>query len=451
MEFKNETDVQIAKKMTRTPLLGEKLNSTWNLVLTNEFHMTNHSYLFRTEPGLDRLPLYEGKMIHQFIHTLRPPRYWVNEQEGRTAILGKTPDIGQKLDYQDYRLGFRDVARNTDQRTLISTVIPPAFHGNKLPTVKLLDENGNHLLTDRLQLFLCAILNSFTVDWLLRTKVTTTVNFFYIYQLPVPRLTEQDVAFRMIMERATKLICTTPEFLELWERVMPGSTWSPDVVAIDQAERVRIRAALDGIIAHLYGLSEEEFRHILGTFPLVEQSVKDAALDAYHEFALAPDDFNIAELITKGESDRVEFKVAACWNAHTRAIVREMKDKIVQAVAAFLNKEGGIVLIGVEDNGTIVGLEDDYKAANPQLNKQNRDGYQLFLINTLSDNLGKEFTDFYKISFHTIRGKEVCCIDVQPSNEPVFVRNNSFYVRNGNSKLTLNMKEARAYIKQHWG
>jgi hypothetical protein len=68
MEFNNEADVRIAEKMLRFPLLGEKIEGAWNLKLSNEFHMTNDSHLFKTEPGEGRLPLYEGKMIHQFTH-----------------------------------------------------------------------------------------------------------------------------------------------------------------------------------------------------------------------------------------------------------------------------------------------------------------------------------------------------------------------------------------------
>jgi hypothetical protein len=66
MEFKSDTDVRIAEKMLRFPLLAEKLEGVWNLSLTREFDMTNDSHIFRTEPGAGRLPLYEGKMIHQF-------------------------------------------------------------------------------------------------------------------------------------------------------------------------------------------------------------------------------------------------------------------------------------------------------------------------------------------------------------------------------------------------
>jgi hypothetical protein len=69
MEFKNETDIKIAQKMLAFPLLGEQLKNTWNLKLANEFHMTNDSHLFKTENATGRLPLFEGKMIHQFSST----------------------------------------------------------------------------------------------------------------------------------------------------------------------------------------------------------------------------------------------------------------------------------------------------------------------------------------------------------------------------------------------
>ncbi|MFM6612614.1 MAG: Eco57I restriction-modification methylase domain-containing protein, partial [Dolichospermum sp.] len=89
MEFKSDLDIFIAEKMSRFPLLGEEIQDKWNLKLTQEFNMTNDSHLFKTEPGKGRLPLYEGKMIHQFTHKFAEPRYWVEEEEGRKAVLGK--------------------------------------------------------------------------------------------------------------------------------------------------------------------------------------------------------------------------------------------------------------------------------------------------------------------------------------------------------------------------
>ena len=446
MEFKNEMDVRIAKKMLRFPLLGEKIEGKWNLVLTREFDMTNDSHLFKTEPGPGRLSLYEGKMIWQFDHRFREPRYWVNETEGRKALLGRQEDKGQVLDYQAYRLGFRDIASNTNERTMVSTIIPPTFHGNKIPTVEIFDEADNRILSNAEQLYLCAVWNSFVVDAMLRMKVTTTLNFFYIYQLPIPRLTEQDLEFAPIVNRAAKLICTTPEFDDLAREVGLDSHKNG---VTDLTERARLRAELDGMIAHLYGLTEEEFSHILGTFPLVELSVKEATLDAYRTLAPNPDDLQLLDMISKGESDRLEFKVAAYWNSFKKTKDSTMRDNITQGVAAFINStEGGALLIGVDDDCSIVGLEDDYTAVESK--KPGRDSYQLFLRNVLSDSLGGDSTSFYTISFHRLEGKDVCRISVKPAKKPMFLKG-ELYIRGGNQKRKLTPQEAIEYVKQRWG
>lgn len=280
MEFKSDADVAICEKALRFPLLGEEVDCKWRVSFTAEFHMTNDSHLFKPAPGKGRLPLYEGKMIWQFDHRFAEPRYWVDEREARAAVLGRTPDEGQSLDYQAFRMGFRDIASNTNERTMVSTVIPPTFHGNKLPTVRIFDQNGGRAIGDDEQVFLCAVWNSFVIDYLIRMKVTTTLNFFYVYQLPVPRLTCKDKPFSPIVERAVRLICTTPEFDDLAREV---GLKNHRQGATDPTERAKLRAELDGLIAHLYGLTEEEFVHILGTFPLVAEPAKVAAHNAYRD------------------------------------------------------------------------------------------------------------------------------------------------------------------------
>ena len=275
MEFKCDLDVRIAGKMLKFPLLGEKLEGVWNVQFTREFDMTNDSYLFKTEPGQGRLPLYEGKMIWQFDHKLAPPRYWVDEKEGRAAILGREKDTGQKLDYQGYRLGFRNIASNTNERTLITTITPATFCSNSLQTAVRHTQAGNNALTGRSCLWIAAIFNSLPLDYMLRQRVSANINFFYVYQLPVPRLTEKDPPFAPIVERAAHLICTAPEFDSLAKQV--GLKSHKDGVT-DPAQRAKLRAELDALIAHLYGLTEQEFTHILSTFPLVPNETKDAAL-----------------------------------------------------------------------------------------------------------------------------------------------------------------------------
>lgn len=279
MEFRSALDIAIAEKLLRFPLLGQRIEGTWNIALTREFDMTNDSKLFETAPGKGRLPLYEGKMIWQFEHKLAPPRYWVDEKRGRAALIGRGEDRGQPLDYQGFRLGFRDIAASTNERTLICAILPPrVFAGNTLNLESRTASAQRGPMSCAEQLACCALLNSFTADWVIRQKVTSHVNMFYAYQLPLPRLTASDPAFRHIVERAARLICTTHEFDSLAEEVGIGSHENG---ATDPAERARLRAELDGLIAHLYGLTEEEFAHILRAFPLVAGEAKEAALAAY--------------------------------------------------------------------------------------------------------------------------------------------------------------------------
>ncbi|MEK6792069.1 MAG: ATP-binding protein, partial [Deltaproteobacteria bacterium] len=274
MEFKIDLDVVIAEKMFTFPLLGEEISGKWNLRLTAEFHMTNDSYLFKTDSGKGRLPLYEGKMIWQFDHKYLDPRYWVEEKAGRKALFGREKDNGVHLAYEGFRLGFRDITASTNERTMISTVIPLAvFAGNTL-VVSTSPTDGSQLLV------VASLLNSFVIDYVIRQKITSHCNMFYVYQLPVPRLTQKDAAFLPIVERAARLICTAPEFDDLAKEARIKSHKDG---ATDPAERAKLRAELDGFIAHLYGLTEDEFAHILKTFPLVPEPVKIAARNAYHD------------------------------------------------------------------------------------------------------------------------------------------------------------------------
>jgi hypothetical protein len=68
--------------------------------------------------------------------------------------------------------------------------------------------------------------------------------------------------------RASRLTCTTPAFADLWRKVM-AAPWAAGQAATDPAERQRLRDEIDALVAHLYGLTRDEFAHILAAFPLV--------------------------------------------------------------------------------------------------------------------------------------------------------------------------------------
>jgi len=275
MEFKTPLDIHIAEKMLTFPLLGETLEQTWNLKLHREFNMTDDSYLFKTENAAGRLPLYEGKMIHQFTHLWddSKPKYWIDETEGRKALLGKKEDSGQKLDYQCYRLAYRAIASSTNERALIATILPRNIF---CPHSMNLESVIESTISQETRFLLTALFNSFILDWLLRQKVSANLSMFYIYQLPIPRLGIKDKWFKEIVERASGLICTTDEFEELRKELEEQG-----FEIEGNKSREQLRAELDAIVATIYGLSEEELKHILSTFPLVKEEVKRKVLEEF--------------------------------------------------------------------------------------------------------------------------------------------------------------------------
>jgi Alw26I/Eco31I/Esp3I family type II restriction m6 adenine DNA methyltransferase len=276
MEFDSEKEIETAQKMLKHPLLGSYLSDCWNTSFDQELNMTSASKIFRKKAEQGSMPLFEGKMIHQFTHQHSEPRYWITQKEGRKAVLGRVKDNGQEMSYQRYRLGFRDIARNTDSRTLIAAIIPKTFCGNTLPVVGI-PENI------QTQLYLLSCFNSFVIDWLVRQKVTTHCNFFYLYQLPIPRLTSTHPDFRPLVERAARLVGTTPEFDDLLAEVFGKKATHKTHGVTDPQDRLTLRAQIDALVARLYDLTQEEFQHILGTFPLVDESVKTQTLNTYRE------------------------------------------------------------------------------------------------------------------------------------------------------------------------
>ncbi len=268
MEFQTQTDYNVTERIyDKHPLIGEQIDSQWNVKLGTEFHMTSARHLFnRDELGV---PLYEGKMIHQFDAYFSEPRFWIAEKD---------------LRYSQIRLGIRAIAASTNERTLISAMLPAKVGaGNSVLTI-------SEEIAFPHSLYLMSALNSFVLDYTLRMKVTSNINMFYLYQLPVPRLTPGNPYFDALVPRAARLTCTTAAFAPLWETVI-GTPWSLDQAAVAPADRQTLRDELDALIAHLYHLSRADFAHILSTFPLVfpagpaGDAKKAALLRVYDHFA----------------------------------------------------------------------------------------------------------------------------------------------------------------------
>lgn len=210
----------------------------------------------------------------------------------------------------------------------------------------------------------------------------------------------------------------------------------------------RLRAELDGIVAHVYGLTRAEFAHVLATFPLVAQAVKDAALAAYDAQQPRASDAELVALIARGESNALEFKEAARWDASPAKLGEKI---VVKTAVAFLNAQGGDLLLGVRDDGAAVGLAADFATLGK---KPTRDGYEQFLTQLLINALGAPRLAQVETGFHSVDGQDVCRVHVRPSPNPVWAKDGAaerFYMRASNTTRELSPSDAFAYSKERWG
>lgn len=159
---------------------------------------------------------------------------------------------------------------------------------------------------------------------------------------------------------------------------------------------------------------------------------------------------DLPSIIRQGEGPRLEFKSSMRWDMTESRINRALEGVILKTLAGFLNSlEGGTLLIGVADNGDIIGLEKDYQT----LKKTDQDGFEQSLMTAISNNLGADLCVFVHILFHVIEDKDVCRVIVSPASRPVFLEQGStpkFYVRTGGGTHDLNVQEALGFVTSRW-
>ncbi|MBN2100444.1 ATP-binding protein [Candidatus Dojkabacteria bacterium] len=158
----------------------------------------------------------------------------------------------------------------------------------------------------------------------------------------------------------------------------------------------------------------------------------------------------IQDLISEGESTNLEFKATIRWDKRRNQVNKDLEKVVVKEISAFLNSKGGTLLIGVDDDGTVIGLGDDIKT----LRKQNLDGYMQAVVSLISDNIGVQYCSNVDVSFEKINGDDICVLSIRKASGPVFVKNNDkkeFYVRRSNTSRLLDSEETYNYILHTWG
>ena len=309
--FRTRRDADITRRIyERHPVLvdrsGTEERRVWPVRYHRMFDMTNDSGLFRTAPQLESagfypvegnrykkadewyLPLYQGRMISHFDHRANSVR--MNPQNTHNPYLSEAVSDAQHADsgflprtqywvpardvesripgVRGWAIGFRDIARPTDARTLIAAVVPWAGYGNKVPLLL----GGNGLAAACLG----ANLNAIPLDFLARQKVqATNLNWFIVEppELPVIAPNDYDRSFGnttardLVRDHVLRLTYTARDmarFARDLGYVGPPFTWNPE-------QRRHLRARLDALYFHLYGLSREDAAYVLDTFPIVRR------------------------------------------------------------------------------------------------------------------------------------------------------------------------------------
>ena len=149
----------------------------------------------------------------------------------------------------------------------------------------------------------------------------------------------------------------------------------------------------------------------------------------------------IKSTISSGESNSVEFKSTLRWNLKTDRSEMVIEKAWLKSVAAFLNSDGGALLVGVADNGDILGIAAD--------RFDNDDKYLLHVNNRIQQHIGLEHAGFIEYQLVPMDDKRVLLIECQPSPSPVFLKlskEEEFYIRVGPGSRRLSTSEVVAYV-----
>jgi hypothetical protein len=304
LELRGQADMRVARHM----FVGRPDMRAWmtqrNITFGREAHMTDDSHRFTPISHVaadEALPLHEGKTFHQYTDRWKArPRYAI-----RLDAFRDKPAWLRASGH--YRLAFREISRSTDDRTMIAAIIPPGHvFGHKGTCEKSPWERP-----DSTALILCAVFNSFAFDWCVRQKIAASLSLFMLNGCPAPALSK--AAARFLAHSALRLSCYHSGYARLWcEQLGTVPADFPDIESTE--DQITLRAAVDAVVAHAYGLSRNDFHHILTGFshkvhPLSPEQCQ-VAFDSLtecgaHEFYRRHDPFTATPLIDRpGQPER---------------------------------------------------------------------------------------------------------------------------------------------------
>ncbi len=201
-------------------------------------------------------------------------------------------------------------------------------------------------------------------------------------------------------------------------------------------------AVLSASEAHIAFFSESEEESAEDAHTAAFQYCRDIARVCMDYLDHFPND-SIALLVENGETERLEFKSTLRWDLKLGRKSDEVTRASLKTIAAFLNTEGGTLLIGVGDDGGAIGIEKD--------GFENSDKFQLHLYTKISEQMGTDVAMDVQAGIDWYQGKQVCVVRCKSRGRPVYLKNSGkdsdFYVRRGPSSTRLETEALAPYIQ----
>lgn len=200
---------------------------------------------------------------------------------------------------------------------------------------------------------------------------------------------------------------------------------------MDQMVIVMLGAAFVSILFY-YGRHSATMHKVVTNY--LESSIGTMGVEEYEIM-------EIEKALGSGETDKVEFKSTLRTNLSTGEKDPRMEKSVLKTIVAFLNSNGGTLLIGVADDGTILGIDE--------ASFDNRDKLNLHLTNLIASQIGNEFLPYISFRLSDYEGKGIMRVVCKKGDSPVFLKEGkqeTFYVRSGPSSVELHGMDTLNYV-----
>ncbi|EKP0083051.1 class I SAM-dependent DNA methyltransferase, partial [Campylobacter jejuni] len=259
----------------------------------NELHMTNDKDLFIEEFREGLLPLYEGKMIYQFNANFSQATYFLEKAKFDERLKSKElyrakkatgKELNPKLikyDREFFRLGYRAVASDTNERTLIASLLPKncgfghsMFANAPKQYIVKDDEICMDIVPYEKILFVLALFNSLVVDFIIRNMVQINVSKSYLERIPLPQPSDEEIQnneiYKTLAKNALLLQLYNDQNRHFDELKQEFNIKNEEIPKTKKAYDI-LRAKNDLLVKELYGLSDDEFSYMISTFKVLNE------------------------------------------------------------------------------------------------------------------------------------------------------------------------------------